>query len=60
LLVGFMTKNFYEPCKISWKKKNLHIQILAITLKNHEKKKKKKKVKKNEKPRFYRQNKLLS
>jgi hypothetical protein len=63
LLTGVLTPNFktMDLEKVLEKNKNLHIQIVAVTLKvtswkNHAQKKK---VKKSEKPRFYGQNKLF-
>jgi hypothetical protein len=63
LLTGVLIPNFntMDLVKFLEKYQKLHIQIIAVTfegyvMQNHEQKKL---VKKNEKPRFYGQNKLL-
>jgi hypothetical protein len=62
LLMGVLTPNFntMDLVKILEKNQKLHIQIVAVKLKvtTCRTMSKKKKVKKSEKPRFYRQNKL--
>jgi hypothetical protein len=64
LLMGVLTPNFniVDLVKILEKNQKLHIQIVVVTLKvtscrTMSKKKKVKKSEKNEKPRFYGQNK---
>jgi hypothetical protein len=63
LLTRVLTPNFntMDLVKILEKNQKLHIQIIAVTLKvmSYKTMSKKKKVKKNEKPRFYGQNKLF-
>jgi hypothetical protein len=63
LLTGVLTPNFntMDHVKILEKNKKLHIQIVLVTLKvtSWRTMSTKKKVKKNEKPRFYGQNKLF-
>jgi hypothetical protein len=63
LLTGVLTPNFntMDLVKILEKNQKLHIQIVVVTLKvtSWRTMSTKKKVKKNEKPRFYGQNKLF-
>jgi hypothetical protein len=63
LLTGILTPNFntMDLVKILEKNQNLHIEIVAVTLKvmSYRTMRQKKKVKKSEKPRFYGQNKLF-
>jgi hypothetical protein len=63
LLTKVLTPNFntMDLVKILEKNQKLHIQIVLVTLKvtSWRTMSKKKKVKKNEKPRFYGQNKLF-
>jgi hypothetical protein len=63
LLMGVLTSNFntMELVKILGKNKKLYIQIVVVTLKvtSCKSMRRKNKMKKNEKPRFYGQNKLF-
>jgi hypothetical protein len=63
LLTGVLTPNFntMDLVKILEKNQKLHIQIITVTLKvtSCRTMSKKEKVKRSEKPKFYRQNKLF-